>query len=218
MKRATQQITKSLLDKVVAFDLNAFNIAPAGASESDHTNASTTAKENTYTGSNEWANTATKLASIMRNGGNGLGVSVDKNGNFSFSNTPAGNMVEAMGLVGFGGSKIDYGLASKVAAALAAAKTAIEKQKAAEAVASKKGGNGGNGRGGYSGFDGGWGGFSDTHSHYNGGFGNLSGAGLSAAAGKAFNGGHSSWSGDKKQAGGRSAASRGRQANKNGRK
>lgn len=213
---ATQQITKSLLDKVVAFDLNAFNIAPAGASESDHTNASTTAKENTYTGSNEWANTATKLASIMRNGGNGLGVSVDKNGNFSFSNTPAGNMVEAMGLVGFGGAKIDYGLASKVAAALAAAKTAIEKQKAAEAGASKNGGSGGNGRGGYSGFDGGWGGFSDTHSHYNGGFGNLSGAGLSAAAGKAFNGGHSSWSGDKKQAGGRSAASRERQREKHG--
>ena len=129
---ATQQITKSLLDKVVTFDLNAFNIAPAGASESDHANTSTTAKENTYTGSNEWAKTATKLASIMRNGGNGLGVSVDKNGNFSFSNTPAGNMVEAMGLVGFGGAKIDYGLASKVAAALAAAKTAIEKQKAAE--------------------------------------------------------------------------------------
>lgn len=213
---ATQQITKSLLDKVVAFDLNAFNIAPAGASESDHTNASTTARENTYTGSNEWANTATKLASIMRNGGNGLGVSVDKNGNFSFSNTPAGNMVEAMGLVGFGGAKIDYGLASKVAAALAAAKTAIEKQKAAEAAASKNGGSGGNGRGGYSGFDGGWGGFSDTHSHYNGGFGNLSGAGLSAAAGKAFNGGHSSWSGDKKQAGGRSAASRERQREKHG--
>ena len=128
---ATQQITKSLLDKVIAFDFNAFNIAPAGASESGHTNASTTA-ENTYSGSNEWANTATKLASIMRNGGNGIGVSVDKNGNFSFSNTPAGNMVEAMGLVGFGGAKIDYGLASKVAAALAAAKTAIEKQKAAE--------------------------------------------------------------------------------------
>ncbi|WP_148800588.1 hypothetical protein [Campylobacter concisus] len=129
---ATQQITKSLLDKVVAFDFNAFNIAPAGASESDHANASTTARENTYTGSNEWANTATKLASIMRNGGNGLGVSVDKNGNFSFSNTPAGNMVEAMGLVGFGGAKINYGLASKVAAALAAAKTTIEKQKAVE--------------------------------------------------------------------------------------
>lgn len=130
---ATQQITKSLLDKVIAFDLNAFNIAPAGASESGHTNSNTTTK-NTYTGSNEWANTATKLASIMRNGGNGIGVSVDKNGNFSFSNTPAGNMVEAMGLVGFGGAKIDYGLASKVAAALAAAKTAIKKQKAAEAA------------------------------------------------------------------------------------
>ena len=133
---ATQQITKSLLDKVIAFDFNAFNIAPAGASESGHANASTTA-ENTYSGSNEWANTATKLASIMRNGGNGIGVSVDKNGNFSFSNTPAGNMVEAMGLVGFGGAKIDYGLASKVAAALAAAKTAIEKQKAVEAAKSQ---------------------------------------------------------------------------------
>ena len=213
---AAQQIANAYIDQAIAFNINMFNIAPAGASESDHTNASTTARENTYTGSNEWANTATKLASIMRNGGNGLGVSVDKNGNFSFSNTPAGNMVEAMGLVGFGGAKIDYGLASKVAAALAAAKTAIEKQKAAEAAASKNRGSGGNGRGGYSGFDGGWGGFSDTHSHYNGGFGNLSGAGLSAAAGKAFNGGHSSWSGDKKQAGGRSAASRERQREKHG--
>ena len=192
---AAQQITKSLLDKVVAFDLNTFNAAPAGASESNHANASTTVKENTYTGSNEWANTATKLASIMRNGGNGVGVSVDKNGNFSFSNTPAGNMVEAMGLVGFGGAKIDYGLASKVAAALAAAKTAIEKQKAAEAAASKNGGSGGRdfshsvGSASHTAFDDR--NFSDK----------FSGRG---------------WGGNKKQAGGRSAASRERQANKNG--
>ena len=192
---ATQQITKSLLDKVIAFDLNAFNIAPAGASESNHANASTTARENTYTGSNEWAHTATKLASIMRNGGNGLGVSVDKNGNFSFSNTPAGNMVEAMGLVGFGGAKIDYGLASKVAAALAAAKTAIEKQKAAEAAASKNGGSGG------SDFSHSVG--SASHTAFD-----------DRDFGDKFSG--RDWGGSNKQAGGRSAASRERQANKNG--
>lgn len=192
---ATQQITKSLLDKVVTFDFNAFNIAPAGASESDHANASTTARGNTYTGSNEWAKTATKLASIMRNGGNGLGVSVDKNGNFSFSNTPAGNMVEAMGLVGFGGAKIDYGLASKVAAALAAAKTAIEKQKAAEAAASKNGGSGGS-----------------DFSH------SVGSASHTAFDDRNFSDKFSGrdWGGNKKQAGGRSAASRERQANKNG--
>lgn len=193
----TQQITKSLLDKVIAFDLNAFNIAPAGAgaSESNHANASTTVKENTYTGSNEWANTATKLASIMRNGGNGVGVSVDKNGNFSFSNTPAGNMVEAMGLVGFGGAKIDYGLASKVAAALAAAKTAIEKQKAAEAAASKNGGSGGRDFSHSVG--------SASHTAFD-----------DRDFGDKFSG--RDWGGNKKQAGGRSAASRERQANKNG--
>lgn len=191
---ATQQITKSLLDKVIAFDFNAFNIAPAGASESGHANASTTA-ENTYSGSNEWANTATKLASIMRNGGNGIGVSVDKNGNFSFSNTPAGNMVEAMGLVGFGGAKIDYGLASKVAAALAAAKTAIEKQKAVEAAASKNGGSGGS-----------------DFSH------SVGSASHTAFDDRNFSDKFSGrdWGGNKKQAGGRSAASRERQANKNG--
>ena len=128
---AAQQIANAYIDQAIAFNINMFNIAPAGASESGHANASTTA-ENTYSGSDAWAATATKLASIMKSGREGLGVSVDKHGNFSFSNTPAGNMVEAMGLVGFGGAKIDYGLASKVAAALAAAKTAIEKQKAAE--------------------------------------------------------------------------------------
>lgn len=128
---AAQQIANAYIDQAIAFNINMFNIAPAGASESGHANASTTA-ENTYSGSDAWAATATKLASIMKSGREGLGVSVDKHGNFSFSNTPAGNMVEAMGLVGFGGAKIDYGLASKVAAALAAAKTAIEKQKAVE--------------------------------------------------------------------------------------
>ena len=129
---AAQQIANAYIDQAIAFNINMFNIAPVGASESAHPNTSTTAKENTYTGSSEWAKTATKLASIMRNGGNGLGVSVDKNGNFSFSNTPAGNMVEAMGLIGFGGAKIDYGLAMRVAAELAKQKTAIEKQRAAE--------------------------------------------------------------------------------------
>jgi len=134
---ATQQITKSLLDKVVAFDLNAFNIAPAGASESNHANANTTA-ENTYSGSDAWAATATKLASIMNSGHGGLGVSVDKHGNFSFSNTPAGNMVEAMGLIGFGGAKMDYGLAMRVAAELAKQKTAIEAQRAEAAKGTHK--------------------------------------------------------------------------------
>ena len=220
---ATQQITKSLLDKVVAFDLNAFNIAPVGASESDHTNASTTAKENTYTGSNEWANTATKLASIMRNGGNGLGVSVDKNGNFSFSNTPAGNMVEAMGLVGFGGAKIDYGLASKVAAALAAAKTAIEKQKAAEAVASKNGGSGGSdfshsvGSASHTAFDDR--NFSDKFSGRDWGGNKKQAGGRSAASRERQREKHgSSSSNSNSRAGGRSARSRERQANKNRRK
>lgn len=220
---ATQQITKSLLDKVVAFDLNAFNIAPAGASESDHTNASTTAKENTYTGSNEWANTATKLTSIMRNGGNGIGVSVDKNGNFSFSNTPAGNMVEAMGLVGFGGAKIDYGLASKVAAALAAAKTAIEKQKAAEAAASKNGGSGGSdfshsvGSASHTAFDDR--NFSDKFSGRDWGGNKKQAGGRSAASRERQREKHgSSSSSSNSRAGGRSARSRERQANKNGRR
>ena len=220
---ATQQITKSLLDKVVAFDLNAFNIAPAGASESDHTNASTTAKENTYTGSNEWANTATKLTSIMRNGGNGIGVSVDKNGNFSFSNTPAGNMVAAMGLVGFGGAKIDYGLASKVAAALAAAKTAIEKQKAAEAAASKNGGSGGRdfshsvGSASHTAFDDR--NFSDKFSGRDWGGNKKQAGGRSAASRERQREKHgSSSSSSNSRAGGRSARSRERQANKNGRR
>ena len=220
---ATQQTTKSLLDKVIAFDLNAFNIAPAGASESDHTNASTTAKENTYSGSNEWANTATKLASIMRNGGNGLGVSVDKHGNFSFSNTPAGNMVEAMGLVGFGGAKIDYGLASKVAAALAAAKTAIEKQKAAEAAASKNGGSGGRdfshsvGSASHTAFDDR--NFSDKFSGRDWGGNKKQAGGRSAASRERQREKHgSSSSSSNSRAGGRSARSRERQANKNGRR
>ena len=220
---ATQQITKSLLDKVIAFDLNAFFIAQAGASESDHANASTTAKENTYTGSNEWANTATKLASIMRNGGNGVGVSVDKNGNFSFSNTPAGNMVEAMGLVGFGGTKIDYGLASKVAAALAAAKTAIEKQKAAEAAASKNGGSGGRdfshsvGSASHTAFDDR--NFSDKFSGRDWGGNKKQAGGRSAASRERQREKHgSSSSSSNSRAGGRSARSRERQANKNGRR
>lgn len=220
---ATQQITKSLLDKVIAFDLNAFNIAPAGASESNHANASTTVKENTYTGSNEWANTATKLASIMRNGGNGVGVSVDKNGNFSFSNTPAGNMVEAMGLVGFGGAKIDYGLASKVAAALAAAKTAIEKQKAAEAAASKNGGSGGRdfshsvGSASHTAFDDR--NFSDKFSGRDWGGNKKQAGGRSAASRERQREKHgSSSSSSNSRAGGRSARSRERQANKNGRR
>ena len=220
---ATQQITKSLLDKVIAFDFNAFNIASAGASESDHANTSTTAKENTYSGSNEWANTATKLASIMRNGGNGLGVSVDKNGNFSFSNTPAGNMVEAMGLVGFGGAKIDYGLASKVAAALAAAKTAIEKQKAAEAAASKKGGSGGRdfshsvGSASHTAFDDR--NFSDKFSGRDWGGNKKQAGGRSAASRERQREKHgSSSSSSNSRAGGRSARSRERQANKNGRR
>ncbi len=220
---ATQQITKSLLDKVIAFDLNAFNIAPAGASESNHANASTTVKENTYTGSNEWANTATILASIMRNGGNGLGVSVDKNGNFSFSNTPAGNMVEAMGLVGFGGAKIDYGLASKVAAALAATKTAIEKQKAAEAAASKNKGSGGRdfshsvGSASHTAFDDR--NFSDKFSGRDWGGNKKQAGGRSAASRERQREKHgSSSSSSNSRAGGRSARSRERQANKNGRR
>lgn len=220
---ATQQITKSLLDKVVAFDLNAFNIAPAGASESGHANASTTVKENTYTGSNEWANTATKLASIMRNGSNGVGVSVDKNGNFSFSNTPAGNMVEAMGLVGFGGAKIDYGLASKVAAELAKQKAAIEKQKAAEAAASKNGGSGGRdfshsvGSASHTAFDDR--NFSDKFSGRDWGGNKKQAGGRSAASRERQREKHgSSSSSSNSRAGGRSARSRERQANKNGRR
>lgn len=128
---AAQQIANAYIDQAIAFNINMFNIAPVGGSESAHSNTSTTA-ENTYNGSDAWAATATKLASIMKSGREGLGVSVDKHGNFSFSNTPAGNMVEAMGLVGFGGAKIDYGLAMRVAAELAKQKTAIEKQRAAE--------------------------------------------------------------------------------------
>lgn len=128
---AAQQIANAYIDQAIAFNINMFNIAPVGGSESAHSNTSTTA-ENTYNGSDAWAATATKLASIMKSGREGLGVSVDKHGNFSFSNTPAGNMVEAMGLVGFGGAKIDYGLAMRVVAELAKQKTAIEKQRAAE--------------------------------------------------------------------------------------
>nr|WP_315519311.1 hypothetical protein [uncultured Campylobacter sp.] len=135
---AAKQIANAYIEQAIAFNINTFSISPAGASESDRSDTNTTTKENTYTGSNEWANTATKLASIMRNGGSGLGVSVDKNGNFSFSNTAAGNMVEAMGLVGFGGAKIDYGLAMRVAAELAKQKTAIEKQRAEAAKGTHK--------------------------------------------------------------------------------
>jgi hypothetical protein len=68
----------------------------------------------------------------------GLGVSVDKHGNFSFSNTPAGNYIEAMGLVGFGGAKIDYGLAMRVAGELAKKKKTIEKQRAEAAKGTHK--------------------------------------------------------------------------------
>lgn len=125
---AAQQIANAYIEQALAFNINTFSISPSGSSESDHTNTAT--KGNTYTGSDAWAATATKLASIMKSGREGLGVSVDKHGNFSFSNTPAGNMVEAMGLVGFGGAKIDYGLAMRVAAELAKQKTAIEKQRA----------------------------------------------------------------------------------------
>lgn len=219
---ATQQITKSLLDKVVAFDLNAFNIAPAGASESNHANASTTA-ENTYSGSDAWAATATKLASIMKSGREGLGVSVDKHGNFSFSNTPAGNMVEAMGLVGFGGAKIDYGLAMRVAAELAKQKTAIEKQKAAEAAASKNGGSGGRdfshsvGSASHTAFDDR--NFSDKFSGRDWGGNKKQAGGRSAASRERQREKHgSSSSSSNSRAGGRSARSRERQANKNGRR
>ena len=220
---AAQQIANAYIDQAIAFNINVFSISPTGASESDHASASTTARENTYTGSNEWANTATKLASIMRNGGNGLGVSVDKNGNFSFSNTPAGNMVEAMGLVGFGGAKIDYGLASKVAAALAAAKTAIEKQKAAEAAASKNGGSGGSdfshsvGSASHTAFDDR--NFSDKFSGRDWGGNKKQAGGRSAASRERQREKHgSSSSSSNSRAGGRSARSRERQANKNGRK
>lgn len=219
---ATQQITKSLLDKVIAFDLNAFNIAPAGASESNHANASTTA-ENTYSGSDAWAATATKLASIMKSGREGLGVSVDKHGNFSFSNTPAGNMVEAMGLVGFGGAKIDYGLAMRVAAELAKQKTAIEKQKAAEAAASKNGGSGGRdfshsvGSASHTAFDDR--NFSDKFSGRDWGGNKKQAGGRSAASRERQREKHgSSSSSSNSRAGGRSARSRERQANKNGRR
>ena len=220
---AAEQIANAYIDQAIAFNINMFNIAPAGASESNHANASTTVKENTYTGSNEWANTATKLASIMRNGGNGLGVSVDKNGNFSFSNTPAGNMVEAMGLVGFGGAKIDYGLASKVAAELAKQKTAIEKQKAAEAAASKNGGSGGRdfshsvGSASHTAFDDR--NFSDKFSGRDWGGNKKQAGGRSAASRERQREKHgSSSSNSNSRAGGRSARSRERQANKNGRR
>ena len=186
---AAQQIANAYIDQAIAFNINMFNIAPAGASESGHANASTTA-ENTYSGSDAWAATATKLASIMKSGREGLGVSVDKHGNFSFSNTPAGNMVEAMGLVGFGGAKIDYGLAMRVAAELAKQKTAIEAKKAE--VARQKEHNGGGGGVG-----------SASHTAFD-----------DRDFGDKFSG--RDWGGSNKQAGGRSAASRERQANKNG--
>ena len=220
---AAQQIANAYIDQAIAFNINMFNIAPAGASESNHANASTAATENTYTGSNEWANTATKLASIMRNGGNGLGVSVDKNRNFSFSNTPAGNMVEAMGLVGFGGAKIDYGLAMRVAAELAKQKTAIEKQKAAEAAASKNGGSGGRdfshsvGSASHTAFDDR--NFSDKFSGRDWGGNKKQAGGRSAASRERQREKHgSSSSSSNSRAGGRSARSRERQANKNGRR
>ena len=219
---AAQQIANAYIDQAIAFNINMFNIAPAGASESGHANASTTA-ENTYSGSNEWANTATKLASIMRNGGNGIGVSVDKNGNFSFSNTPAGNMVEAMGLVGFGGAKIDYGSAMRVAAELAKQKTAIEKQKAAEAAASKNGGSGGRdfshsvGSASHTAFDDR--NFSDKFSGRDWGGNKKQAGGRSAASRERQREKHgSSSSSSNSRAGGRSARSRERQANKNGRR
>ena len=47
-------------------------------------------------------------------------------------------MIEAMGLVGFGGAKIDYGLAMRVAAELAKQKTAIEAQRAEAAKGTHK--------------------------------------------------------------------------------
>lgn len=219
---AAEQIVNAYINQATAFNINTFTISPAGTSESGHSNTSTTA-ENTYTGSNEWANTATKLASIMRNGGNGIGVSVDKNGNFSFSNTPAGNMVEAMGLVGFGGAKIDYGLASKVAAALAAAKTAIEKQKAVEAAASKNGESGGRdfshsvGSASHTAFDDR--NFSDKFSGRDWGGNKKQAGGRSAASRERQREKHgSSSSSSNSRAGGRSARSRERQANKNGRR
>ena len=134
---AAEQIINAYIDQAIAFNLNTFNISPTGASESGHSNTNTTA-ENTYSGSDAWAATATKLASIMNSGHGGLGVSVDKHGNFSFSNTPAGNMVEAMGLIGFGGAKMDYGLAMRVAAELAKQKTAIEAQRAEAAKGTHK--------------------------------------------------------------------------------
>lgn len=136
MFNAAQQIANAYIEQALAFNINTFSISPSGASESDHTNTAT--KGNTYNGSDAWAVTATKLASIMRNGGNGLGVSVDKHGNFSFSNTTAGNMVEAMGLVGFGGAKMNYGLAMRVAAELSKQKTAIEKQRTEAAKGTHK--------------------------------------------------------------------------------
>lgn len=134
---AAEQIANAYIDQAIAFNLNMFNVSPTGASESGHSNTNTTA-ENTYSGSDAWAATATKLASIMNSGHGGLGVSVDKHGNFSFSNTPAGNMVEAMGLIGFGGAKMDYGLAMRVAAELAKQKTAIEAQRAEAAKGTHK--------------------------------------------------------------------------------
>ena len=134
---AAEQIVNAYINQAIAFNINTFTISPAGTSESGHSNTSTTA-ENTYNGSDAWAATATKLASIMKSGREGLGVSVDKHGNFSFSNTPAGNMVEAMGLVGFGGAKMDYGLAMRVAAELAKQKTAIEAQRAEAAKGTHK--------------------------------------------------------------------------------
>ena len=133
---AAEQIANAYINQAIAFNINTFSISPAGVSENDHSSATTA--ENTYNGSDAWAATATKLASIMRNGGNGLGVSVDKHGNFSFSNTAAGNMVEAMGLVGFGGAKMNYGLAMRVAAELAKQKTAIEAQRAEAAKGTHK--------------------------------------------------------------------------------
>ena len=219
---AAQQIANAYIDQAIAFNINMFNIAPVGASESTHSNTSTTA-ENTYSGSDAWAATATKLASIMKSGREGLGVSVDKHGNFSFSNTPAGNMVEAMGLVGFGGAKIDYGLVMRVAAELAKQKTAIEAQKA-EAARQKEHNDGGGGVGSasHTAFDDRD--FSDKFSGRDWGGSNKQAGGRSAASrerqANKNGGGHSRGSRDysDSRAGGRSARSRERQANKNGRR
>jgi hypothetical protein len=64
-----EQIANAYIDQAIAFNINTFSISPAGASESDHSSATTA--ENTYTGSDAWAATATKLAVIMKGGGGG---------------------------------------------------------------------------------------------------------------------------------------------------